>query len=205
MADEVKGELDALIKRRSELLPSTEAREPLIAPISGVISKASVVVGQVVEQRDILFEIIDPRELWVEAVSTYPEIINKLVSAEATVHGHHILKLEYLGHGLALRNHASLLNFKILNSEQEQISVGMTAKIILQLDQQQDGIVLPASALVRGATGLPIVWIKTEPERFEPHTVKAEPFDGNSIVITAGLKADQRVVTEGVTLLNQIR
>ena len=64
---------------------------------------------------------------------------------------------------------------------------------------------MPTSAVVRGATGLPIVWVKTAPERFEPQTVKTEPFDGDSVVVTAGVKPDQRVVTEGVTLLNQVR
>ena len=48
--------------------------------------------------------------------------------------------------------------------------------------------------------------MKTEPERFEPRTVRYEPLDGQRVVIVlAGLKPDVRVVTEGATLLNQIR
>jgi hypothetical protein len=47
--------------------------------------------------------------------------------------------------------------------------------------------------------------LKSEPERFEPHTVRYEALDGQRVVVTAGLKADVRVVTEGATLLNQIR
>lgn len=202
--DEVKGELQALIKKRDELLPSTSAREPLIAPIAGVISAARVVVGQVVEPRDVLFEIIDPSEFWVEATTAHPEAIDNLSSAIATVHDHHVLDLEYLGRGLALRNHATVLNFKVLTSG-KNIAVGMTARVVLQLKDEQEGFVLPTSAVVRGSTGLPIVWVKTAPERFEPQSVKTEEFDGDSIVIVAGLKPDQRVVTDGVTLLNQVR
>lgn len=202
--DEVKGELQALIKKRDELLPSTSAREPLIAPIAGVISTARVVVGQVVEPRDVLFEIIDPSEFWVEATTAHPEVVDNLASAIATVHDHHVLDLEYLGRGLALRNHATVLNFKVLTSG-ENIAVGMTAHVVLQLKDEQDGFVLPTSAVVRGSTGLPIVWVKTAPERFEPQPVKTKEFDGDSIVIVAGLKPDQRVVTDGVTLLNQVR
>ena len=47
--------------------------------------------------------------------------------------------------------------------------------------------------------------MKTEPERFEPHTVRYEPLDGQRVVVLAGLKPDLRVVTDGATLLNQIR
>ena len=70
---------------------------------------------------------------------------------------------------------------------------------------QVEGFIVPTSAIVRGQTGLPIVWIKTEAERFEPQTVKVEPLDGNSVVVTGGLKEDLRIVTDGVTLLNQVR
>ena len=202
--EEVKGELQALTKRRDELLPSTSAKEPLVAPISGVISAARVVVGQVVEPRDILFEIIDPSEFWIEATTAHPEVVNDLASAVAIVHDIYELDLEYLGKGLALRNHATILNFKVLNTVSD-IAVGMTARVVLQLKNKTEGIVLPTSAVVRGTNGLPIVWIKTAPERFEPQVVDTEPFDGDSVVIKAGLKPDQRVVTEGVTLLNQVR
>jgi hypothetical protein len=63
----------------------------------------------------------------------------------------------------------------------------------------------PASSVVRAASGLSIVWVKSEAERFEPHTVRYEPLDGQRVVVLAGLKPDQSVVTEGATLLNQIR
>ena len=202
--DEVRGELQALIKKRDELLPSTSAREPLIAPIGGVISAARVVIGQVVEPRDVIFEIIDPSEFWVEATTAHPEIIENLASAVATIHDDEVVQLEYLGRGLELRNHATPLNFRAVTS-QHTLGAGMTARVVLQLKEQREGIVLPTSAVVRGSTGLPIVWIKTAPERFEPQAVKTAEFDGNSVVITAGLNPDQRVVTDGVTLLNQIR
>jgi membrane fusion protein, heavy metal efflux system len=62
-----------------------------------------------------------------------------------------------------------------------------------------------ANAVGAGESGLPAVWIKTDPERFEPRTVRFEPLDGQRVVVSAGLAADMRVVTEGATLLNQIR
>jgi membrane fusion protein, heavy metal efflux system len=49
------------------------------------------------------------------------------------------------------------------------------------------------------------VWVKTAPERFEPRTVTTAPLDGISVTVTAGLKAGDRVATQGATLINQVR
>ena len=202
--DEIAGELEALIKKREQLLPSTSARVALVAPISGIISTANVVAGQVVETRDVLFEIIDPSEFWIEAVARHPEIARNIASAAATVHDHHRLDLLYVGRGPALRHHSTILNFKVETAD-EDLAVGMTARVIVQSQDEMESFVLPASAVVRGPAGLPIVWVKTQPERFEPQVIKFEPFDGDRVVITAGIKTDQRIVVDGVTLLNQVR
>lgn len=203
--DETRGELEALINRREELLPSTTAREPLIAPISGIVSEANVVIGQIVETRDVLFEIIDPSEFWIEAIAIDPTVVDNLASAVGVVHHHaEPMELQYLGRGLALRNHSNVLNFKIV-SDTVDLSVGMTARIILRSKEISEGFVLPASSIARGTTGLPIVWVKTQAERFRPQPVDVKPFDGKSVVVAAGISTDERVVTRGATLLNQVR
>lgn len=202
--DEVEGQLKALIRKREQLLPSTSARVPLTAPITGVISTANAVAGQVVETRDILFEIIDPSEFWVEAAAQHTEATSNIASAVAVVHDHHLLGLTYVGRGPSLRHHSAILNFKV-ETPDEDLAVGMTARVILQSNDEVEGFVLPTSAVVRGQTGLPIVWIKKQPERFEPQVVKFEPFDGEQVVISAGIKEDQRIVVDGVTMLNQVR
>jgi hypothetical protein len=85
------------------------------------------------------------------------------------------------------------------------LSIGQPVTVILQSTVELKGIVLPASSVVRAASGLSVVWVKREAERFEPYTVRYEPLDGQRVVVLAGLKPEQRVVTEGATLLNQIR
>ncbi len=204
--DEVHGELEALIRKRAELLPSSSTREPILAPISGVVSVANATIGQVVEARDVLFEIVDPSQFWVEAYGHGQETqaLQTLTAAHAIVGGITRVPIEFAGRGHALRNQATVLTFKI-SGRFEDLSIGMPVRVVLQSATKVEGFIVPSSAIVRGQTGLPIVWVKTEPERFEPLTVKVEPLDGNSVVVTSGLKEDQRIVTDGVTLLNQIR
>lgn len=205
--DEISGELDALRRKRAELVPAAVSREPITAPISGIVSVANATIGQIVDARDILFEIVDPKEFWIEAHGYSRENFaaeNLSDAAFAVVDGSRQLSLEYVGRGLALKNQATVSTFRILGSP-ANLSIGMPVRVVLQSSAKVDGFILPASAIVRGETGLPIVWVKTEPERFEPQIVKVEPLDGKSVVVTSGLKADLRIVTDGVTLLNQVR
>ena len=185
-------------------MPSVAAREPVVAPISGVVSVATATIGQIVDARDVLFEIVDPSQFWVEAIAFNADAGRDLERAYAIAQDIGQIPLEYAGRGLALRQQATVLTFRVTGSS-DGLAIGKPVKVVLQSTAKVEGFVLPASAIVRGQTGLPIVWIKTEPERFEPQAVKVEPLDGRSVVVTAGLKADQRVVTDGVTLLNQVR
>jgi membrane fusion protein, heavy metal efflux system len=114
------------------------------------------------------------------------------------------LPLEFAGAGLSLKQQAAPLTFRVTQFS-PNLSIGRPVTVILQSTIELNGIVLPASSLVRAPSGLWMVWVKTEPERFEPHTVRHEPLDGERVVVLAGLKPDMRVVTEGATLINQIR
>ena len=87
----------------------------------------------------------------------------------------------------------------------EAIAIGQPVKVFVNGKPSGRGFVVPAASVLRGMNGLPIVWVKEEAERFEPRTVKTAPLDGKNVLITAGLKADMRIVTDGATLLNQVR
>ncbi len=202
--DEVRGELEALRRKRAELVPSVVRREAVVAPIGGVVSLSNATIGQIVDARDVLFEIVDPSELWVEAVHYGKDTLGELSKAFAVTRSEDQIPLRFMGRGLALRQQAAVLTFK-MEQAGSKLAIGTPVTVVLQSTSKVDGFVLPSSAIVRGQTGLPTVWIKTDAERFESQEVKTSPLDGSSVVVTAGLKADQRVVTEGVTLLNQVR
>jgi len=203
--EETKGELAALRQKRRELVPTLLEREEIRAPISGVISVAGVVSGQVVDAREVVFEIVDPARFWVEAIAHDPQAVANLSQAIAVIGADQKIPLEFAGLGPSLKQQAAPLMFRITGQVPANLSVGRPVTVILQSTLEVSGIVLPASSLVRAPTGLPIVWVKSEAERFEPHAVRYEPFDGQRVLVSAGLKADMRIVTEGATLLNQIR
>lgn len=203
--EETKGELAALRQKRRELLPTLSDREEIRAPISGVVSVSNVVAGQVVDAREIMFEIVDPARFWVEAIAHDPNVASNPPQAFAVTGNGVRASLEFAGLGPSLKQQAAPLMFRVTGQVPAQLSVGAPVTVIVQSTHETRGIVLPASSVVRSQSGLPVVWVKTEPERFEPHTVRYEPLDGQQVVVSAGLKADMRVVSEGATLLNQIR
>jgi len=163
-----------------------------------------VVAGQSVDAREVMFEIVDPARFWVEAIAHNAGVAAKLTKAFAVTGTGESVPLAFAGAGLSLKQQAAPLTFQVMHAE-AKLSIGQPVTVILQSTVDLSGIVLPASSVVRAASGLSIVWIKSEAERFEPHTVRYEPLDGQRVVVLAGLKPEQRVVTEGATLLNQIR
>jgi cobalt-zinc-cadmium efflux system membrane fusion protein len=202
--EEAKAELDGLVQRRTNHSPALRVKEEIRAPISGVISATTVVPGQIVEARETLFEIVDPSEFWVEAIAYDPTVVETMTAAHAVTAKGETLPLEFIGRSFELRQQAIPLSFRV-KKESTDLALGKPVTVVLQASEKVQGFVLPGSSIVRGLSGLPTVWIKAEPERFEPQIVKFEKLDGQRVVVSAGLEPDQRVVTDGVTLINQIR
>jgi membrane fusion protein, heavy metal efflux system len=202
--EETRQELEAMRQKRKQLVPTLSEGEDIRAPVSGVISAANVVAGQSVDGREVMFEIVDPARFWVEAVAHDTSVATKLTKAFAVTGAGESIPLAFAGAGLSLKQQAAPLTFQVAHAE-SNLRIGQPVSVILQSTVELKGIVLPASSVVRAPSGLSIVWVKSDAERFEPHTVRYEPLDGQRVVVLAGLKPEQRVVTEGATLLNQIR
>jgi hypothetical protein len=60
--------------------------------VSGVIGAASVVAGQVVEAKEILFEVIDPARLAVEALAYDAALAEGIAAASAPLPGNGALE-----------------------------------------------------------------------------------------------------------------
>ena len=64
---ETEAELEGLYRRKDVVRDTRVAPEVLRAPLDGVLALSHVVVGQVVQAQDVLFQIVDPKVLSVEA------------------------------------------------------------------------------------------------------------------------------------------
>ena len=196
-------EADALRKRRAAVGASIGAPEPLVAPVSGVIGAANVVVGQVVEAKEILFEVIDPARLAVEALAYDAALAEGIAAASSPLPGG-TLELQFVGGGRQLREQALPLLFRV-KSANAPVAVGQPLKVIAQTARTVKGAALPQAALVKVSAGETAVWVRDGAERFVLRKVSVAPLDATRAAAISGINNGERVVTEGAGLLAQVR
>ncbi len=179
-------------------------RETLVAPVSGVIASANVVAGQVVDARELIFEIVDPSRLRIEALAFDAALASDIGGATLAV-GEQRVPLVFVGASRSLREQALPLAFRAEGPALAQLAVGQPVQVFVQTKKTIEGIAVPVAALMKNPANQTIVWVKTAPERFEPRSVTTEPLDGVSVAVTSGLEPGDRVATQGATLINQVR
>jgi hypothetical protein len=199
-------EAASLLEREGRIGQSLSAREALVSPIDGVIARSDAALGQVLEARDVVFEVVDPARLMVEASTADPALAGAV--ATATLQGIEGVHLRLVGAARVLRDGVLPLIFLAKPGPDVTtlpLAVGQPVLVLAQTRQRIKGIVLPATAVVRNPSNEPIVWIKSGPERFIPQQVQFRYLDSRTVVVTQGLSADNRVVVQGAPLIAQIR
>jgi membrane fusion protein, heavy metal efflux system len=197
-------ELEGLRRRREAIRNARAEPELLRAPTDGVIAMAKVVPGQVVQPQDTLFQIVDPKGVWVEALA-YGEIDPmSLADATAVTTGGQTMALTYQGASRALQQHASIVHF-VVPEPPNNLSIGQPVTVLATSGALITGLIIARDAVVRSSNGEPVVWVHVEPERFEPKPVRTQPFDATRVIVAGGLTEGDRVVVRGADLINQIR
>ena len=205
-------ELEALRQRRAAVGASINAPEPLRSPVSGVISAAAAVAGQVVEAKEILFEVVDPARLSVEALAYDPALVDGIASASALVPGG-VLELQFVGGGRQLREQALPLLFRVKPpkgtsfgaAQNAPIAVGQAIKVIARTARKTKGAGVPQASLVKNGAGETVVWAHADAERFTPRKVRFQSLDASTVAVTSGIQNGERIVSEGAGLLAQMR
>ena len=201
---EAQAELAGARQRRAAIQPALSGREALVAPVSGVVSVVRAALGQLVDSQVPVFEIVDPARLWVEALAFDRAGLEGIAGASAVLGDGRTLELEFAGRGLAVRQQAVPLNFRVLAPPGE-VAIGAPVVVLLRTRRNVEGIVLPAEAVVRSAEGPPVVYEHTSAERFAPRPVRVQPLDGARVVVTAGVEPGRRIVVQGAGLVAQVR
>ncbi|WP_436212745.1 efflux RND transporter periplasmic adaptor subunit [Bradyrhizobium sp. LjRoot220] len=202
--NDLESELEGLRARRETVRNSRTGYEVLRASTDGIITAAKVVPGQVIQPQDVLFQIADPKGLWVEALSYTDIDLSTSVGATATGSGGQSIPLTYLGTSRALRQHASVVHFAIPEPP-AGLNIGQPLTVTVQSGTPSEGLIFPRDSVVRNSNGENVVWLHVAPERFEPRAVRILPVDATHVVVAAGLDKEERAVIRASDLINQIR
>lgn len=202
--DAAKAELASLAQRKQALSAALGGRVTLTAPVPGVIGSNAVVAGQVVDARELLFEIVRPDRLLVEALAYDTRAAGDIEQATALTAAKEPLRLSFLGASPQLREQAIVLQFRI-TPPLPVLVVGQPVTVIVAARSRVKGFAVPPSAVTQNAANESVVWVHESAERFTPRKVRVQPLDATRLLVTAGLAAGERVVTQGATLLAQVR
>jgi membrane fusion protein, heavy metal efflux system len=199
-----RAELRSLQQRSKAISGSAVAVETLVAPVSGVVAAINVVAGQVVDAREVLFEIIDPSRLMVEANAFDASLLSNVAAASVSLGGSSA-PLRYVGAGRALREGAIPLIFRSEGTNALPLAVNQSINVVLQTKEVIKGFAIPSAAVVKNPSNQDIVWVHTGAEQFAPRVVRFANLDGSRLSVLDGLVAGDRVVTQGAALVNQVR
>lgn len=195
-------ELKGLRDRRSNLERSPREPERLLAPVDGVIASAAASPGQVVEVNAMIFQIVNPDRLWIEALTF--DAVAGANNASARLNDGRSLRLEYQGTGFAERSQAIPIHFSVAEGTRG-LRMGQLLTVLAETEETKTGMAVPRTAVVRAGNGQMIVFEHSNAERFVPREVRVEPLDGERVLVVSGIEPTRRIVTQGVELLNQIR
>jgi biotin carboxyl carrier protein len=195
---------ESLKIRQRTTRQSLTGKLPLIAPVAGEVSIARAQTGALVEGGELVFEVLDPSRLWIEARSFDRIDHDDIDAARAVTRDGTPVALRYMGQGLAANEQAYPLEFEA-GEGRDALRVGERLTVSVRLKRDTAGLVLPKSSVGRDADGGFRVWMQTGAERFKPRQIKIEPLPGERVLVADGLAGGERIVVEGGWLLDQIR
>lgn len=201
LVEETRLELEGLKDRRAALDKIRSEPVPLIAPVSGMIAEGTPITGQIAQSNAIVFHIVTPEKLWIEALS-FDTVGSGRASAK-TGNGKS-LALTFRGSGLADRSQSIPVHFSI-DEGNKGLRAGQFVTVFTETGDDRSGIAVPRNAVVRAANGQDFVFEHTTAERFEPRPVRIEPLDAGRVLIAAGIDPGKRVVVQGAELLDHVR
>jgi hypothetical protein len=205
--EETRLELEGLKDRRAALDTVRSEPVPLIAPVAGTIADGTPITGQIAQSNAVVFHIVTPDRLWVEALSF--DTVGGSGRATAKTGSGTPLALTFRGSGLADRSQSIPVHFSIDDDARGLSAKGLRAgqfvTVFAETGEERTGIAVPRTAVVRAANGQDFVFEHTSAERFEPRPVRVEPLDAARVLIAAGLGGGQRVVVQGAELLDHVR
>jgi multidrug efflux pump subunit AcrA (membrane-fusion protein) len=206
--DDARSDLANLMRRREAIASVIRDRDtlraPLLAPSTGIVAASFAAAGQIVDEQQKLFTVVDLKRLWVEAYAYDTAAIGNVLDANAQGPTGGNYHLKFISRGPQLQRQTIPLYFQLDNPD-EAVSVGSLVSVLVETGGERSGVILPRAAVTRNTSGQDIVWQHAYPESFVPIPVRTESIDGSNVLIAAGVVPDMRVVVEAADLLNEVR
>jgi len=171
------------------------------APASGVVQTQSVAQGQNITTGQTLFELLDPRILWLWVnvyESDLPKVsLNQKVRLSVAAYPERSFEglVSYVEPSLDLNNRTARAQVKIHNIG-TLLSPGMLATVEMINGTARQLVVIPKEAVVR-INDQDFVYLESESGSFERVLVVTAPASNGRIAVTQGLDPGENIVVKG--------
>lgn len=185
----------------------------LVAPIDGTLVDVRATPGAAVSPGDVLFRIVDTRELWIRARVPEQDVARLRSDRDASFQIAGLeewLPIDITGEDAA----ASLVTIGrtvdpasravdviyALRTPDPRLRVGGLVRVGLPAGDDFSGVVIPRAAIIDDQ-GREVVYVQVDGEHFEERMVRTGPRSGELAGVSHGLAAGERVVTRGANLV----
>lgn len=201
-----QGALDDAQARQSAFSTAAgTARIDLLSPLEGVLADINVSPGQVLNQGERAFLVVDPSILTVEAKVPEHSLARLLDSGDALVSVDAYPGRAFPGRLLAQgqvieeATRTAKVIFSLDNSA-GLLKLGMFARVQIGAGEAESVVAVPEAAVL-DIDGRRIVYVHTGPEEFEAREIAVGTRDGEAVEVVRGLEAGERVVVVGAYTL----
>jgi RND family efflux transporter MFP subunit len=183
------------------------------SPIDGVVTHVEATAGKSVAAGELLFRVVDLRELWITArvpeedaaglqsdrdasfqlSSTTEWRPIKLTGPDANA------SLVQVGRVVDPRSRTVDVIYS-LREPAEVIRVGARVRVRLPAGEPWRGVTVPDQAVL-DKDGRQVVMVQVEGESFEERTVRLGPRSGPHVGVSQGVRPQERVVVQGANIL----
>ena len=178
---------------------SPNGRLAIPSPITGVVARRTIAPGSRVEPGAPLFTVVDPSVVWlsVNVAATQASLVSRSSGASFELDGasrrYDTRRVISIGSVIDSLSRTLPVIFEVANAD-GSVKVGATARVRLRTGATQQGVVIPASAVL-DEDGRPIVYVQPEGETFEKRSIRLGGQDGDRVLVLEGIKPGERIVT----------
>ena len=200
----------AQAKSQLEVAKKNLADCRLVAPVSGVVGRKQVGAGETALPSQAVVSILDISAVKVKVAVPEAEVGAITANTPSTIQvdaigrsfkGGHIEK----GVVADALTHTYDVRIQVANGERRLLP-GMVASVRFAATEPQlaeQGVTAPVTAVQKQADGRLFVWTVTKDGTAHRTTVSTGATQGNRIVLSDGVAAGQRIVTEGYQKLSE--
>ena len=194
--------------RRYGVAGDGSAPSVLRAPFTGIVTKAQVSPGDVVEAGRDIFTVADLAKVWVQA-EVYEKDLGRIrigqnaaIKVDTYPDESFPGRVVYISDVLDPQTRTARVRCEVDNPD-HRLKTDMFANVDLPTNSSKQGIAVPTSSL-QNVEGKTVVFVRHSPTKFEARPVQTGLAVNGQTEIIAGLADGEQVVTQGAFHLKSI-